>query len=285
MEQSRVGNVRGRRPRPAGDGDGDGAAESAASYTALKGVGRAIEVLEALAERPMRAKDLAEALGLKWTTAYRSLAYLEEQEYLRRDPSSGEYSIGPRLYVLGLAYLVTDPLAPVAPAHLKAASEHMGCAAQANEREGVRVMTVASVDSPTPIRKTSPGFTFPLGVAAKGKLLLAYAPDEVQQAVLTDPLPEFTRHTITEPRALAAELEQIRAHGHAVTREDLQLGVGSVATPIRDRTGAVVGCVSLVVRNDRMNDDRLVADLLATSEDASHEISVALGWRPAAAPA
>jgi DNA-binding IclR family transcriptional regulator len=283
MKQDRVVSARSRRTTRAGDDVS--ASDSTASYTALKGVGRAIEVLEALAERPMRAKDLAEALGLKWTTAYRSLAYLEEQEYLRRDPSSGEYSIGPRLYVLGLAYLITDPLAPVAPAHLKAASERMGCAAQANEREGVRVMTVASVDSPTPIRKTSPGFTFPLGVAAKGKLLLAYAPEDVQRSVLSDPLTEFTRFTVTEPGALAAELEQIRAEGHAVTREDLQLGVGSVATPVRDRSGAVVGCVSLVVRNDRMNDARLVADLLATSEDASHEISVALGWRPAAAPA
>jgi len=281
MAQDKGAAVRTRRAKSSADGETP--AESAASYTALKGVGRAIEVLEALADRPMRAKDLADALGLKWTTAYRSLAYLEEQEYLRRDPSSGEYSIGPRLYVLGLAYLVTDPLAPVAPAHLKAASEHMSCAAQANEREGVRVMTVASVDSPMPIRKTSPGFTFPLGVAAKGKLLLAYAPEHVQRQVLDGSLPEFTRFTVTDPRELEAEIEQIRTEGHAVTREDLQLGVGSVATPIRDRSGAVVGCVSLVVRNDRMDDAGLVADLLATSEDASHEISVALGWRPAAA--
>jgi DNA-binding IclR family transcriptional regulator len=54
--------------------------DGSASYTALKGVGRAMEVLEALAARPMRAKDLADAMGLKWTTAYRTLAHLEEHE-------------------------------------------------------------------------------------------------------------------------------------------------------------------------------------------------------------
>lgn len=256
---------------------------TAASYTALKGVGRAMDVLETLADRPMRAKELASALQLKWTTAFRTLAHLEEHEYLRRDPSSGEYAIGPRLYMLGAAYLITDPIVALAPPHLQAAARELQCAAQANERQGVRVMTVTSVDSPTPIRKTSPGFIFPLGVAAKGRLLLAHAPADVQEAVLSNPLPAFTRATITDPDAMRAELERILADEHAVTRDDLQLGVGSVAAPIRDRASAIVGCVSLVVKSVRMDDAGFVDALVNAAEDGAHEISVALGWRPAAA--
>ena len=262
-----------------------GGEANSTTYTALKGVGRAMEILEAIAEQPMRAKDLAEALELKWTTAYRTLAYLEEHDYLQRAPSSGQYSVGPRLYMLGSAYLVTHPLAPLAPPHLKVASEKMACAAQVNEREGHRVMTIVAVDSPRPIRKTSPGVAYALGVAAKGRLLLPHAPDDVQQVVLSEPLPAFTRFTITDPDTLRVELERIRADGYAVTREDLQLGVGSVAAPIRDRQSSVVGCVSLVVSSDRMEDRRFVAELVAAAQDAAHEISVALGWRPAATAA
>src|SRR5262249_33584731 len=161
--------------------------------------------------------------------------------------------------------------------------EQLRCGAQANERQGLRVITIAAVDSPTAIRKTSPGFHFPLGVMAKGKLLLAFAPEDVQERVLRTPLPSFTRHTTTDPAALRAELGEIRDQGRAATRDDLQLGVGSSAAPIRDREGAVVGCASLIVRSARMDDSGVVAELLNAAEDAAHEISVALGWGPRAA--
>ena len=72
------------------------------AYAALQGVGRALLVLEAVAEKPMRSKEVAERLGLKWTTAHRTLTHLLEQRYLRRDDASGLYSIGPRLYYLDI---------------------------------------------------------------------------------------------------------------------------------------------------------------------------------------
>ncbi len=256
--------------------------EGKGGYANLQGVGRALAILEALAERPMRAQDLARHLGLKWTTAYRTLSYLEEEEYLRRHEATNEYTVGPRLYRVGSAYLASHPFANLVPPHLKTASDAMSCAAQANERQGRTVVTVAAVESPVAIRKTSPGFTFPLGLAAKGHLLLAFAPEEVQAAVLAGELPRFTQHTITDPAELAERLAQIRTDGYATTREDLQLGVGSVAAPIQDRDDRVIGCISLVVRSTRMDDAGVVEDLVATAQQAAHDVSIAVGWRPRA---
>lgn len=237
-------------------------------------------VLEAIGERPMRAKDLADHLGLKWTTAYRTLAHLEEEEYLARDSGTGEYSVGARLYLLGSSYLATNALAQVASPHLKAASDRSACASQANERQGLQVLTVAAVDSPDPIRKTSPGFYFPLGVAAKGRLLLAFAPAAVQEQVLARPLPSFTEFSIADPDELRNEIQRIRQQRRALAREDLQLGVGSVAAPVLNREGAVVGCVSLVVRSARLDDEGSAEALLSAVGDTAHEISVAVGWQP-----
>src|SRR5579884_1872234 len=76
-----------------------GAARGSSSYTSLQGVGRALEVLEAVADRPMRASEIAERLGLKWATAYRSLAHLCDARYLRKDEASGIYYIGPRMHL------------------------------------------------------------------------------------------------------------------------------------------------------------------------------------------
>lgn len=249
-------------------------------YAALQGVGRAMAILETLAKQPMRAKDLADALNLKWTTAHRTLTYFEEQGYLARNPRSGEYSIGARVYALGGTYLIRHQFAHASAPHLRTAAERMQCAAQANERQALTVITVAAIDPPIDIPKTSPGFTFPVGVAAKGKLLLAFAPEEVREQFLAEPLPEFTKHTVTDPVALREELDIILSEGHAVTREDLQLGVGSTAAAVRDAHDNVVGCVSLVVRSVRMNTDESVSQLVDSAKAAAGGVSLALGWHP-----
>jgi DNA-binding IclR family transcriptional regulator len=256
--------------------------DNKAGYANLQGVGRALAILEALAEQPMRAQDLARHLDLKWTTAYRTLSYLEDEEYLRRSEATNEYSVGPRLYRVGSAYLAAHPFANVVPPHLKAAADAMSCAAQANERQGHTVVTIAAVESPLAIRKTSPGFTFPLGLAAKGQLLLAFAPEDVQEEVLSKELPRFTQHTLTDARQLRERLQQIRADGFASTREDLQTGVGSVAAPIQDREDRVIGGISLVVRSSRMDDAGFVEELVTTAQQAAHDVSLAVGWRPRA---
>src|SRR5438067_1258934 len=96
------------------------------AYAALQGVGRALTVLEAIAERPMRAKEIAARLGLKWTTAHRTLTHLLEQRYLRRDYATGLYSVGPRLYYLGQGYLFGHPLVSAGAQLLRGVAKEMG---------------------------------------------------------------------------------------------------------------------------------------------------------------
>jgi IclR family transcriptional regulator, KDG regulon repressor len=237
-------------------------------------------ILEAVAAQPMRAKGIASELGLPWTTAYRTIAYLEEHGFLIHDRRTGEYAIGPRTYQLGSAYLVRHDLAIVAPSHLRVAADAMKCGAQANEALGHTVITVATIDPPLAIPMTSAGFTFPMGVAAKGQLLLAYATPEVQEEVLSQSLPRFTRHTISDPAVLRARLEKIHAEGFAVTQDDIQIGVSSVAAPVRNVDGDVIGCVSLVMRTAQMKADGVMSELIHVTTEAASSVSMALGWRP-----
>lgn len=237
-------------------------------------------ILETLARQPMRAKDLADTLELKWATAYRTLTYFEEQGYLELSESTGEYSISGRMYALGSSYLVGHRFAEASGYHLRTAAEQMRCSAQANEREGLTVLTLVASDPPTEIPKTSPGFTFPLGVAAKGQVLLAFAPTAVQERFFEQPLPAFTQHTITDPERLKERLTRIRADGYATTREDLQVGVGSVAAAVRDDRNEVIGCISLVVRNTRMDEPGFTDEIVDCANTTAQDISIAMGWRP-----
>ena len=52
---------------------------------ALKGVRRAVHVLEYIAIHPGRATDIAEGLGLSWATLHRTLQQLETAGFLQRE--------------------------------------------------------------------------------------------------------------------------------------------------------------------------------------------------------
>lgn len=254
-------------------------------YAALQGVGRAMEILEAIAERPMRASELAERLSLKWTTAYRSLTHLLENRYLRRDESTGTYSIGPRLYFLGQAYLRNHPLRDAGAQVLRALAYETGATAQLNEREGFLATVVMAVD-PTleMIPKTSPEFQFPLHTGSKGQTLLAFSEPSVFEEMIRRPLVALTDKSITDPEELRATLARIRAQGYAVTRQDVQIGTGSVAAPVFQANGKLAGAVCVIVKAEELDEARTAA-LVGAVAHAAREISVRLGWRYGDQPA
>ena len=80
----------------------DGARPNAAT---LQSMHRGMLFLELLSERPMRAKELADATDTKWTTAHRTLAYLRDHDYVWRDTQSGLHYVGRRMFSIGMSYL------------------------------------------------------------------------------------------------------------------------------------------------------------------------------------
>ena len=93
---------------------GPPAREGAPIGAALQGVGRAFSVLELVADRPLRASEIARALGLSWATAHRVLTYLTEMGYLDRDPSNATVLGRGALLLAGLLV----PRTSAAPPHL-----------------------------------------------------------------------------------------------------------------------------------------------------------------------
>jgi DNA-binding IclR family transcriptional regulator len=249
-------------------------------YAALQGVGRAMEILEAVAERPMRASEIADHLSLKWTTAYRSLTYLLEHRYLRRSEASGIYSIGPRLYYLGQAYLADHVLRDAGAQAIRALAHETGASIQLNEREGLQTTVLMAVDPKLEmIPKTSPEFNFPLHTGSKGQVLLAFSEPAVYGDLVSHPLVALTEKSITDPAVLRERLEQIRSQGYALTREDIQLGTGSVAAPIFKANGKLAGAVCAIVKAEELGNEDRAQSLIGAIARAGQDISMRLGWR------
>lgn len=251
----------------------------ARKYTDLQGLGRAVALLEAIAEQPRKAKELADALQLKWTTAYRTLTFLRDAGYVHHDEATGIYTIGTRMHSIGTAYLATHPLVQAARATLRSAADESGTTVQLVERDRDHTVVLAAAEPRSQaIPKATPGFHFPLHCGSKGHVLLAYAPDDEQTAYLSRDLAPMTAESLTEPAELARRLTHVRERGYAVTRRDVQLSTGSVAAPIRDADGAVCWCLCLVTGVNDLDEreDTLVEAVLHTAQS----LAVMAGWRP-----
>jgi DNA-binding IclR family transcriptional regulator len=234
---------------------------------------RALAVLGAFdtRHRALRLSDIAERSELPLSTAHRLVGELETWGALRRLPS-GEYAIGRRLWDLGMLAPVQTGLRETASPFLHdlygATLETVHLAV----RDGLETLYVDRLAGhrSVPIVSTI-GSRLPMHATGVGKILLAFAPAEVREAVLSAPLRRFTPYTVTTAARLAEQLDRARAEGYATTVEEMSPGACSVAVPIIV-DAAPVAAIGIVVPDLRRTRTRLVAALKVAAQGIARSL-------------
>lgn len=251
-------------------------------YPGTQAVRRAVELLKAFPpERPeRRLADLALAVGLNRTTAYRLLSALQSEGMIERD--GPVYRLGPEIMALGARAAGTGHLRAAARLELVALAEETGETVTVEVLVG-RGRDVLILDEATGrhLVGTVPslGTRWPAHATSTGKVLLAHAPDEAIADFLSEPLDRLTPRTIVDPGAFRRELARVREKGHAVTWEEIELGFVAVSVPIRSASGEVVAALSVGGPKPRFPTDR-VTELAARLPATAERISERLGFRP-----
>jgi DNA-binding IclR family transcriptional regulator len=250
---------------------------------ALKGVRRSLQVLEYIALNPGRATDVADGLDVSWATLHRTLSELEQGGFIARDADSNRYSIGPRMWFIGTAYMAGHKMLEVARPYLDDAAEKGEYTVQLVERSGRLAVTLYSYQTAGEvITKSTYGYHFPLHCGSKGQVLLAYSEaDEIDDYLATE-LESLTPETITQPKMLRQRLKEIKARGYAQTIGDVQHFTGSLSAPVFDRAQKAVGAVCFITKRTTFRDEAMVEAMLETLLRTSQSTSLALGWRPGA---
>jgi len=219
--------------------------------------------------------ELSRRAGVSLPTTHRRAAELVDWGALEKT-ADGRYRIGLRLWEIGA-------LAPRAHALREAALpflEELYVVTRQNVqlavREGLELVFVERIAGrgAVPVL-TRVGGRFSLHATGVGLVLLAYAPADVQQTVLANPLPRYTRWTITEPADLRRTLAAVRTQGYAVSDRMVTADALSVAAPVVGRSGHVQAAVSLVLN---AGDDAPVRALVNAVRTAARGISRAIGW-------
>lgn len=266
----------------ADDEDAPEAGARPRQHSNLSSVRNAARVLKEFSRgtRELGVTEAARRLGIGKSTAHRLMATLADERLLEQDPHTGAYRLGLAMYELGAdVSLHTDlhhACTPVIEQLAAATRETI----QVAVLDGREVVYVERRDSQQALRIFGRiGHRNDAYCTSTGKVLLAFLPPEQLEPLLEGwVLTPKTEHTITSIPRLRRELELVRKRGWAENLNEVELGVASVAAPIRNGMGEVVAAVSVAGPLQRLTPDSLKRSARPTIE-AGLAISRRLGYR------
>jgi DNA-binding IclR family transcriptional regulator len=247
--------------------------------TSIQSLDRATAILKALAGGPRRlgVSELADRLGLARPTVHGLLQTLQTHGFVEQDAYSDKYQLGPGLLQLGYSYLDLNELRARSIGHADKLASRAHAAVRVGVMHGSSVVVVHHVFRPdAAFSVLEVGLQLPLHASALGKAVLAFAPAQLVEDLLAEPLPRLTKQTLNAEQ-LRRELPVIRDSGIATERDEAVLGESSAAAPIFDHGGQAVGAIGVVDSTERIFPRGLARGLATAVGEAARGVSRELG--------
>lgn len=227
--------------------DGTDGAEGG-PHGGVQSVDRALAVLEILArDGHAGVSDIAEEMGIHKSTVSRLLGSLVVREMVHQNSERGKYQLG--FGILRLASSIPGRLSLVRearPVLESLAEEFKETVNLAVLRSNYAVNVDQAMGPSTLATYDWIGSLTPLHATSSGKILLAaLAADERDRILKETGLPSRTPRTITKRDELENQLLDAIRNGYAITKEEFEIGLNSIAVPIYNHTGSVIGAVSI----------------------------------------
>jgi IclR family KDG regulon transcriptional repressor len=227
-------------------------------------VQKAFEILSFVVEHPQKLSlnRMAQALGMNKTTLFRFLNTLESLDILAKHDEC--YVPGIKLFEWGskvpVKHLLVDQVHPL----LRRLTLEVNETVNLGEFSNQQVLYLDKTESRRSLQiQTSAGSYTSMHTSALGKSILSILPPTLRQTVIQSLVFERkTRHTITDPRELTRQVEQVKETGYSTDREELEEGLHCVAVPLFIRTLNFYGAISCSGPTVRFTTER-IAELAA----------------------
>ena len=213
----------------------------------VAGLEKGLAVIEAFGQRKsaLTITEVSAAALMSRAAARRCLRTLHHLGYA--DFDGKYYRLASRVLRLGHAYLSSNTLPRFVQPVIEAASErtHRSISVAILDRTDVVVVARAHVH-----RSLADGIGIgshlPAYCSANGRVLLsAFTDQKILSLFGRKPLPRLTAHTKTKSRDVLAEIKAVRTRGYATNEQEVELGVRTIAVPIRTRSGEIAASLSM----------------------------------------
>jgi IclR family pca regulon transcriptional regulator len=269
---------------PVAGGDATASAEAEQSAAGplkrdlVAGLEKGLAVIEAFdQERPrLTISEVAVRTGLTRAAARRYLLTLSHLGFVTQDRKM--FALTPRVLRLGQSYMQSARLPRIVEPELHKLAFALKEAGSAGVLDGNDVICIAATNSGRLVSPAlQPGLRVPAHCSGTGRVILAaLPPPELAAWIARQQLTALTPNTITQPERLSTEIARARVLGYACVDQELQLGLRTVAVPLRSYSGEVVAALSITAHASRMSMDQLVEQCLPSLLQAQAHLRMLL---------
>jgi DNA-binding IclR family transcriptional regulator len=223
--------------------------------------------------------ELCPALGLHKSTAHRLMMVLEQHRLVVKNPETGRYRLGLRLYELGSRAIDGLDLRGKARPYLDRLQERFGETVFFCILDEGQVFYVEKVESQRSVRTAcTVGSRAPAYCTAVGKAMLSELPEaEISAIVRKSGLKAITAKTITTMALLKSELKTVRARGYAIDDEEKEDGLRCVGAVVRAHSRKLSAAMSISGPAFRMTKER-IPEVGEALMQAASDLSAELGY-------
>lgn len=233
-------------------------AEPPRPIRAVPAVERALALLERLARQrePMSLARLAAELALPKSSVHGLCNTLLSRGYLRRQ-DDGAFRIGPSVMSLAEAFVAGTNVADEFNALWRDAAAVPEETIILSVLSGTEVVYIGARNGTRPLGLAfTVGMRLPAHLAATGKAMLAFHPDEqVRRWFGGGNLPAMTGKGPRRVGELLKELAAVRERGHSIDDEGVRAGVYCFGAPVFDAAGAPVAGVGICLNKAMLGPD------------------------------
>ncbi|UDL87631.1 helix-turn-helix domain-containing protein [Mesorhizobium sp. PAMC28654] len=248
--------------------------EEAATRDHVGSLERGLAVMEILARHPsgMTLTEMADEAGLTRAGARRFLLTLVATGYATQ--AGRVFSLSPRLLTVARTWLGGASLWTFAAPIMRVVAAQLNEACSAAILSGQDVVYVARIPGRRILSVSlDVGTRLPAYCTSMGRILLAgLTSAELNTFLDQAAIERRTPKTITDIRLLAEAIGKAKTDGFAIVDEELELGLRSIAVPIRDRAERTVAAINVSTQSARFSVAEMEKEILPALLEARQRI-------------
>jgi len=241
---------------------------------------KAMAILDLLdkADQEYTVTEIHTQLDIPKATAFMILNVLESYNVVKKS-NYGRYTLGPKIYTLGMSYMTKMDLKKIAKPYMEQLSKETGFTSHLGIILDAGILFIEKVEIQSFIKFTTfPGMRSDIHTTSMGKAIAAFMPEqEVDEILGSIKLGRYTANTITEKDKFKEVLERIRQTGYSIEDEEGEIGVRCIGAPIFDIDKKVVAAVSITALKSDLTVD-LFQQIGDQVKATAHKISTDLGY-------
>lgn len=264
--------------KPEQDPTADDSVGAASDPNFMLSLARGLQVLQAFSDqrRSLTIAQLSHRTGIPRASVRRCLHTLMSLGYAEADGNN--FSLKPKVLSLGYSYLSSTPLTVSAHPYLNQISRSLNesCSLAVLQEDEVLYVGRSAASRIMSVSLTT-GSRLPAYCTALGRTLLAHlAPPELDAYLERVPLKAMTERTVVNPERLRDILDGIRADGYAIVEEELEIGLRSIAVPVRGASGNVLAALNIGAHAARVSKRKMQEEFLPALLQGAQDLSILL---------